>query len=82
MIRLWGFNLTMTNNLLRTTNEQYVGFGNIINEDPLFIDPELFNYQLDSLSPAITKGASLGIVIDLLGNARSIPPDIGAYEKQ
>ena len=77
-----GFNLTMTNNLLRTTNEQYVDFGNIINEDPLFIDPELFNYQLDSLSPAITKGASLGIVIDLLGNARSIPPDIGAYEKQ
>jgi hypothetical protein len=76
------FNLMMTNNLLRTTNEQYVGFGNILNEDPLFIDPELFDYQLDSLSPAINKGASLGISLDLLDNARSVQPDIGAYEKQ
>lgn len=77
-----GFNLMMTNNLLRTTNEQFTGFDNILNDDPLFIDPELFDYKLDSLSPAINQGASLGIGIDLLGNVRSIPPDIGAYEKQ
>jgi hypothetical protein len=76
------FNLMMTNNLLRTTNEQFTGFGNILNEDPLFVDPELFDYQLDSLSPAINMGANLGIGIDLLDKARSIPPDIGAYEKQ
>jgi hypothetical protein len=77
-----GFNLVMTNNLLRTTNEQFTGFGNILNIDPLFIDPELFDYQLDSLSPAINMGTDIGINIDLLGNTRSIPPDIGAYEKQ
>ena len=76
------FNLVMSNNLLRTTDEIFVGFNNIINEDPLFIDPENFDYQLDSLSPAINNGASLGIAIDLLGITRSNPPDIGAYEKQ
>lgn len=76
------FILSMSNNLLRTTNDLFMGSNNIINEDPLFIDPELFDYQLDTLSPAINSGANLGIPIDLLGYSRSIPPDIGAYEKQ
>jgi len=76
------FTLDMTNNLLKTTNSAYSGFNNILNEDPLFINPELFDYQLDSLSPAINTGADLGIALDLLGVGRSMPPDIGAYEKQ
>jgi hypothetical protein len=76
------FILSISNNLLRTTDESFGGFNNILNEDPLFIDPENFDYQLDSLSPAINSGASLGIAIDLLGKTRSNPADIGAYEKQ
>ena len=76
------FSLSMLNNLLKTSNETFVGFNNILNEDPLFIDPENFDYQLDSLSPAINSGVELGIAIDLLGNSRDNPPDIGAYEKQ
>ena len=76
------FNFNMSNNLLKTTDETFVGFNNIINEDPLFIDPENFDYQLDNLSPAINTGTDLGIAIDLLGNTRSSPPEIGAYEKQ
>ena len=76
------FSLSMFNNLLKTSNETFVGFNNILNEDPLFIDPENFDYQLDSLSPAINSGVGLGIAIDLLGNSRDNPPDIGAYEKQ
>jgi hypothetical protein len=76
------FTIIMTNNLLRSTNEAFVGFNNILNEDPLFIDPELFNYQLDSLSPAINAGLNLGVAIDLLGINRSDPPEIGAYERQ
>ena len=77
------FVLSMSNNLLRTTNEfLFSGYNNIINEDPLFIGPELFDYQLDIPSPAINSGANLGISMDLLGYTRSTPPDIGAYEKQ
>ena len=76
------FNLNMLNNLLRTTDETFAGFNNILNKDPLFIDPVLFNYQLNSLSPAVNMGADLGIMIDLLGNVRSNPPDIGSYEEQ
>jgi len=76
------FSLSMLNNLLKTSNETFVGFNNILNEDPLFIDRENFDYQLDSLSPAINSGVELGIAIDLLGNSRDNPPDIGAYEKQ
>jgi hypothetical protein len=76
------FDLTMQNNLLRSTNEQFIGFGNILNQDPLFVDPSSFNYELDSLSPAIDSGVDINIIIDLLGTPRSPPPDIGAYEKQ
>lgn len=76
------FIFSMTNNLMKTTNELFSGFDNIINQDPLFIDSQEFNYQLDQGSPAINKGVSVGFDIDLLGNTRSIPPDIGAYEKQ
>jgi len=76
------FNFTMLNNLFRTTDSQLIGFNNIVNEDPLFIDPQLFNFMLDSLSPAIGAGAPLGLNIDLVGTPRKIIPDIGAYERQ
>jgi hypothetical protein len=76
------FDLIMKNNLLRSTDERFNGSGNILNQDPLFIEPSSFNYQLDSLSPAIDSGADINIIIDLQGVTRSIPPDIGAYEKQ
>jgi len=76
------FALSMSNNLLRTNQITFQGFDNIINDDPLFIAPVLFDYQLDSLSPAIHMGADLGTKVDLLGKVRSTPPDIGAYERQ
>ena len=72
----------MSNNLIKTSNDFFVGFDNIINSDPLFIDPEAYNYELDTLSPAINAGADLGVMLDLLGNIRTAPSDIGAYEKQ
>ena len=76
------FTISMTNNLLKTSDENFIGFNNIINEDPLFIDPANFNYKLDDLSPAINAAAASGLTIDLEGNSRSDPPDIGAYENQ
>jgi len=76
------FNFTMLNNLFRTTESQLMGFNNIIDEDPLFVDPQLFNFQLNALSPAIGAGADLGIMKDLLDKPRKSIPDIGAYEWQ
>lgn len=76
------FNLLMTNNILRTTNPSFDGFNNILNQDPLFVEPSAFNYSLNEGSPAIKSGKDLGFSIDLLGKTRISPPDIGAYEKQ
>ncbi len=53
------------------------------NEDPLFVDYEINNYELDTLSPAIDVG-SLSIAetvpYDILGISRLESPDLGAYE--
>ncbi len=53
----------------------------IFNEDPLFIDRVNKDYRLESGSPAIQKGISIGIInTDLDGKARNNPPTIGCYE--
>jgi hypothetical protein len=55
------------------------------NEDPMFTDKdkpnkEKLNYTLQPSSPAIGKGKPIGVLLDILGNLRGNPPDIGAYE--
>ena len=55
---------------------------NIYNEDPLFVDPIVFQYELDSLSPAINQGVNTSILTDLNGADRDDQPDLGAYEYQ
>ncbi len=72
--------LQARNNLLRTTDDRFAGSSNILNTDPMFIDPYLFNYRPDSLSPAIDAGLPVGITTDLEGKPRNAQPDIGAYE--
>jgi hypothetical protein len=52
----------------------------VANQDPRFVMVQEWNYQIDSLSPAIDQGADLGIPFDLKGVSRSSPPDLGAYE--
>ena len=52
----------------------------IKNEDPLFYKPLEGKMQIDTLSPAIDKGADLGIANDIEGNVRTNAPDLGAYE--
>jgi hypothetical protein len=58
----------------------------IINKDPGFIDPLNFNYQIDSISPAIGQGDFLvgtqfsAYGYDIMGNYRGSNPDIGAYQ--
>jgi len=50
------------------------------NEDPLFVDPSLFDFRIDTLSPAIGKGIPMGVTLDLGGNPRGATPALGAYE--
>lgn len=52
----------------------------IRNEDPLIVDPQVYDFRIDTLSPAIDKGTDYGVVNDIDGNVRSNPPDLGAYE--
>lgn len=76
------FNLLITNSLLKTTTSDLGTNGNILNKDPEFINPEQYDYRLDSLSPAIDGGdARFGAPSDLDGRPRDNEPDMGAYER-
>jgi hypothetical protein len=55
----------------------------ISNSDFLFLDAYEFNFQLDTLSPAIDKASvqiALEAPFDILGQARSQNPDLGVFE--
>ncbi|MCF6351858.1 MAG: right-handed parallel beta-helix repeat-containing protein [Cyclobacteriaceae bacterium] len=73
------FNVTIKNNLLRTTLPEMEA-ENILNKTPLFTEPSAYNYKIDTLSPAIDVGINLGVLIDLDSTIRDLKPDIGAYE--
>lgn len=75
------FNLTFSNNIIKTRLMDFNIDNNIINEDPEFISPGMYNYNLDTLSPAKDAGAELMLKTDLNGNIRDAMPDIGAYER-
>lgn len=66
-------------NLSNTTN-----YNNILkNEDPLFVDPQLFDYRIDTLSPAIGYGdlnIAATVPFDILGYPRTESADLGAYQ--
>jgi hypothetical protein len=56
----------------------------ILNQNPKFMDAPSNDYALDSLSPALDVGnandASL-VPFDIMGNSRSLNPDLGAIER-
>lgn len=56
----------------------WTGTGNI-NQDPRFTDID--DYHLQSVSPCINKGTSIGApILDIDGNPRDDIPDMGAFE--
>jgi hypothetical protein len=63
-------------------NDVVPGEQNIFNEDPLFLDPRLYDFRPASGSPLIDKGMNLGIFVDLNNNPRPVGNgyDIGSYE--
>ncbi len=77
------FNFSSDYNLYRSKNEQNIiqGANTIFNVDPLFIDYSVNDYRLDSASTMIEKANPLsGLPLDLLGNSRGNPADLGAFE--
>lgn len=59
------------------------GLNDLLNLDPLFVDPTSFDYHLQSGSPCIDKGVATDApATDLDGNPRDSNPDQGAYEFQ
>lgn len=66
-----------------TFNVTTSNFVNVVDEDPLFSEADNYDYRLDTItSPAVDAGRvpSISIPLDLDGNGRGTPIDIGAYE--
>jgi len=76
------FTVLLAYSLLKTTLADLDINQNKVNRDPVFVEPEAYNYRLQESSPAINKGVNLMIDTDLDGNTRGKQPDIGAYEWQ
>jgi hypothetical protein len=79
------FNYLFENCLLKThhkTTDQTHFLSCILNQDPGFVDVAKFNYEIDSISPAIRHGSpSIQVPqFDISGKFRTSPPDIGAYQ--
>jgi hypothetical protein len=74
-----------SHNILLST-EGYLDPGDfpndLVNVDPLLIDPARDNYHIPAGSPAVDTGLDVGIITDLDGNLRPQGNgyDIGAYE--
>lgn len=82
-----GSGISLLNNLVYSaslsggSSPSFANTGNIINQNPLFVDPSNYDFQLQSSSPAIRAGlAWSGRTYDANGNTVLNPPDIGAYE--
>jgi hypothetical protein len=55
----------------------------ILNKDPKFFNPNVNNFNIDDTSSAFAKGNSAyAIPLDILGNTRTLPPDLGAYQNK
>jgi hypothetical protein len=55
----------------------------ILNQSPNFFNTNLNKLNIDATSGAFAKGNSAYLIpLDILGNARTTPPDLGAYQNK
>ncbi|SDE50407.1 hypothetical protein [Pedobacter soli] len=81
--------LSLWNNIIRTTSSSYNNNGNILNVDPLFADKVLENFEVQTNSQAVKKGKDLSTDLyfsnylnkDMKENSRFYPSTLGCYEK-
>ncbi len=64
---------------LRTSNQNHY-LECLVNKDPLFLDVQKYDFEIDSISPAIGHGVPMGINNDIRGLTRPSSPALGAYE--
>lgn len=63
------------------TQAGYAGINGNFSADPMFVNALQADFHLQSGSPAIGKGTSIGAPVDDLDcQTRKLPPSIGAYE--
>ncbi len=79
------FTLNFRNSIFRTRQGTLNINNNRLNQNPLFVNPNDGNYQLDSLSKAEGLGEDLrsqfpGVIRDLNGTLRKPVPAAGCYE--
>lgn len=69
--------------LIKTELPGYNINSNILNLDPKFKDIKMYDFSLDTLSPAHNAGKVLdpSVDTDIKGNIRINGPDLGAYER-
>ena len=80
---LAGFSYLFNHALLKTSLK--VGNANhyqecLVNKDPLFLNVQTYDYEIDSMSPAIGQGVPMGVSNDIRGILRPTSPALGAYE--
>lgn len=83
------FNVSLDHSLYKNKEEisNIQSTNSIINQDPQFdsinTQARFFDFRLDPNSPAVEKGKSSTITIDLDGKPRPVNlPDIGSYERR
>jgi len=55
----------------------------ILNKDPKFLNVSQNKFNIDNTSSAFAKGNPAYLVpLDILGNTRTLPPDLGAYQNK
>ena len=75
--------LSIFNNTGNISWETYKATGkdtHSLNNNPLLSNPNGYDFKLQSTSPAINAGVSVGLTTDFLNNNIVGIPDIGAYE--
>jgi len=57
--------------------------GILLNKDPKFFNISQNKFNIDETSAAFAKGNSAYLIpLDILGNTRTLPPDLGAYQNK
>jgi len=77
------FEFTFDHCLLRTlknTTDPLHYLECMVNKDPGFVDVLNYNFEIDSISPAIDQGIPMGVPFDIKGIERGITPDLGVFE--
>lgn len=72
-----------TNELFKFDTDPTHYTGIILNKDPKFLNISLNKLNIDDSSAAFGKGNTTYLIpLDIVGNTRTLPPDLGAYQNK